>query len=100
MNCHSCKTPLVLVFPSDDPNCRQFDNALEITFEGGYGMFTDEIGDDERQNVIICHECAHELCRIVPWVEKLIDSRRSHSHTQAYKKAHPDHYGWDYEEYK
>jgi len=46
---------------------------------------------------VICHDCAHELCATIPWIERLINSHNSHAHRTAWKEAHPDHYGWDYD---
>lgn len=46
---------------------------------------------------VICHECAHELCATVPWVERLIRPHGSHAHKTAWKEAHPEHWGWDYD---
>lgn len=88
--------------PDFDPASEQYDNALEITFNGGYGMFIDPI--DEEYRVIICHECAHHLCETVQWIGKLLNPFNSHSHK--YWKRLPDgstqdvfwpedHHGWD-----
>lgn len=45
--------------------------------------------------VVLCHDCAHALCEAVPWINKLIEPLRSHSHREEYMAAHPDHQGWD-----
>lgn len=45
---------------------------------------------------VICHECAHQLCADVPWIERLIHAHNSHSHKTSYHEAHPEHWGWDY----
>lgn len=79
----------------------QFDNSLWLGFHGGYGMFIDPmvrtpvLGANEE--AVICHDCAHELCAKVPWIEKLLDSYSSHSHTDEYHIDNLDHYGWDYD---
>lgn len=52
---------------------------------------------NRKHRVNICHECAHDLCSKVPWIEKLLDSHSSHSHRTSYVDANPDHYGWDYD---
>lgn len=44
---------------------------------------------------VICHDCAHSLCAAFPWLDKLIQPYRSHSHRQEYIDANPDHPGWD-----
>ena len=46
---------------------------------------------------VICHECAHALCAQVPWLAKLLNPHGSHAHRTAWKEAHPDHWGWDYD---
>lgn len=92
-----------------------FDNALWIKFSGGYGQFVEvdhfrdwpSEYDHDRQNedgswhrgegIRICHDCAHQLCEVVPWIGKLINPYSSHSHTLKYQQNHPDHFGWDYD---
>lgn len=76
----------------------QFDNALWIRFDGGYGMFVDPMREEYK--IVICHECAHALCDQHPWIGKLLNPHGSHAHKTAYVEAHPDHYGWDYDHYK
>jgi hypothetical protein len=102
--CFSCGAELKPVFPEHvDPDAikrddfTQYDNALPITFDGGYGMFHDDMDAGCRYEVVICHECAHKLCKVAPWVGALIDPATSHSHTEEYSKKHPNHFGWDYE---
>jgi hypothetical protein len=73
--CHICKGELEPVFTD---GLHQFENALEIIFGGGYGMFIDTMGDDPR--VMICHDCAHTLCDSVPWIAQLLDPDNSHTH--------------------
>ena len=67
---------------------------MEIAFYGDYGDF---IETNEPITVIICHDCAHKLCGLVGWVRKLLDPEESHTHTVEYRKAHPAHYGQDYQ---
>lgn len=77
----------------------QFDNALHIQFNGGYGMFIDPMFD-KPPSTFICHECAHALCDALPWICELLNPHSSHSHKMTYVEAHPDHYGWDYDSRK
>ena len=53
--------------------------------------------DGADYEAVICHECAHALFDAVPWLKRLIDPHNSHAHRTAWKDAHPDHYGWDYD---
>jgi hypothetical protein len=81
MNCDACGKPLEAVFPGDNlEDSEQADNALNIGFAGGYGMFIDPIPFGDIQRVTICHECAHALCDAVPWIERLLDPEHSHTH--------------------
>lgn len=125
--CYGCGAELT----ADHDTNYQFDNALWIKFDGGYGMFIDDMVDtldiasevlgdpdavplpiggpgwteeqtaeyrrlaDNVSRVVICHECAHQLCDTVPWVEKLLNSHSSHAHKTSYIEANPDHSGWD-----
>ena len=84
--CVACKKELLL--PEDD------DNALCISFQGGYGMFVDPM--NEPIEAWLCHECAHALCEQIPWIKEVVNPDNSHSHRQEYHDAHPDHIGWDY----
>lgn len=106
-NCISCGEKLKSVFEDQDA-LYQFDNALWIGFYGGYGMFIESKemnGIESSTNVlkssdaeaVLCHDCAHDLCKKIPWIEKLINTHGSHSHTSEYIEGHPDHYGWDYD---
>lgn len=80
MNCYACEAELEPVF-EDHPNSIQFDNALAISFMGGYGMFFDDLDVPlEDQLVVLCHDCAHDMCKKLPWAEKLLDPEGSHSH--------------------
>ena len=47
---------------------------------------------------VICHECAHALCEQVGWIGKLLQPANSHAHRTEWKEAHPNHYGWDYDQ--
>lgn len=80
-----CKKVLVPVI-EDDPSVEtslQYDNALEIQFDGGYGMFIDPMGDEAHGfHAVICHDCAITMCTKVPWVAKLLQPIDSHSHKE------------------
>ena len=89
MNCHACNAELVEVY---GPTNYQYDNALWLTFDGGYAMFIDVIYDSERPKVVICHDCAHRLCDAVPWIKKLLNPALSHSHLPGDWEGHE---GWD-----
>ncbi len=105
-----------------DSTTDHLDNALVIAFDGGYGMFIDPIPHDEHfegvkpgaeggytmeqwreaavkaradYEVIICHECAHDLCDKVPWINKLLEPKSSHAHRAG--SVPDDHVGWDNE---
>lgn len=101
--CTACGDTLVPVFEGHD-TVSQYENALIIGFYGGYGMFTDNIevvfGDEKRllpgspcEEAIICHSCAHALCKAVPWINRLIEPLNSHAHS--YDKDWTGHEGWD-----
>jgi hypothetical protein len=94
--CYACDVLLIQVdqFHGD---YRQFENALEVTFNGGYAEFIDVIDDPNPYNAYICHECAHDLCEKIPWINRLINPHKSHSHKAEYVEANPDHFGWDYD---
>lgn len=42
---------------------------------------------------VICHDCAHDLCKRVPWIEKLLNPHGSHAHS--IRKDWTGHTGWD-----
>lgn len=81
--CYACQKTLEPVFEDSDADaCSQFDNALIVEIHGGYGMFTDSLGASkydgipgliDYNQVILCHECAHEACEALPWMNRLID---------------------------
>ena len=79
--CDSCGATLEKVFEEHD--ALQYDNALHIRFDGGYGEFVDAPfmpgGPDSLYN-IICHDCAHALCEAFPWVKATLRPDRSHTH--------------------
>lgn len=106
--CYSCGKKLKKEFEDMDTNYR-FDNALWIGLHGGYGMFieskdynqyrdTEHVLKNADMEAVICHDCAHDACEKIPWLERLIDTHNSHSHTAEYMKEHPHHYGCDYDD--
>lgn len=98
INCYACGKALEPVAITDNTTY-QLDNALWLTFSGGYGMFIESFGDglvepeSSQDHVVICHECAHALCAAVPWIGKLLDPLNSHSHKQGVDWT--GHSGWD-----
>lgn len=101
MKCHLCSNDLEPQF-EDEEQAYQFDNNLWIAFFGGYGMFIESAGYvDSNEHplketgasyaVTLCHDCAHALCERESWMKELLQPARSHTHTQAYLSAHPDH---------
>jgi hypothetical protein len=57
----------------------------------------ERILDQPDYEAVLCHDCAHGLCEREPWLFKLINPHGSHAHRTAWKKAHPEHWGWDYD---
>lgn len=80
----------------------QYDNALIIQFDGGYGMFCDPMTEEQFSGLqaIICHECAHALCALMPWMSRIIDPYRSHAHSvdKIPGLLAEGHRGWDLED--
>jgi hypothetical protein len=64
------------------PKYLQYDNALHVRFDGGYGEFVDNYEGGDRYYSIICHECAHDLCERVPWIKDVLRPERSHTHRE------------------
>lgn len=98
-NCVSCGADPTTMGGGANPT-REYDNALPLAVNGGYGQFTDpmdEAGFTAGFKVVLCHDCAHEACDKLPWLKELLDPEASHSHTEAYREANPEHYGWDYD---
>lgn len=88
-----------------DPMVDSFDIREEVTGEQvviGRPMSAEHQVEYLRRmwklmEVILCHECAHDLCDKFPAFRNKIDPHNSHSHKTAYVEAHPDHWGWDYD---
>ncbi|HUD03326.1 MAG TPA: hypothetical protein VMR51_00845 [Patescibacteria group bacterium] len=111
--CFVCQKELVPEFPeSFEKGSYQYKNALIVNMYGSYGMFVDQIPQeyldeedrfDPNKNIktgllgeytaIICHDCAHDLCKKISWINKLIDPNNSHSHS--YDQDWINHTGWD-----
>lgn len=94
VHCQGCATRLVPGLRTD--TTYQFDNALWLQFDGGYGMFIDPMAE-ESVRAVICHDCAHDLCDKVPWLAGLLDPASSHSHRddQCEGLILEGHRGWD-----
>ncbi len=111
--CFVCHKELEPIFPDlFKKGGVQYSNALIVNMAGGYGMFVDplpqewldeeEIQDTsawvkrgmlDENTAIICHECAHDLCSKVPWINNLIKPDVSHAHP--YGVDWTGHVGWD-----
>jgi len=105
-NCFACRQPLKPVFPDmHQRGASQYENALRISFDGSYEMFIDPpfmfIDEDEYidpdeftkkgmledpLSLIICHDCAHDLCNKVPWIKDLLDAENAHSHSANFEE--------------
>lgn len=92
-SCFACKKALEQVFAEPEEDSQQWDLALIVGFDGSWGMFIDpeqekdcgrqdQIGQLGRYSVVICHECAHQMCETLPWVEQLLEPYSSHLHPQ------------------
>lgn len=66
-----------------DP-AEELQNEATLIFTGGYGSFIDAF--DSMPSLLLCHECAHELCE---WIG--IDPRNWHTHS-IYGGQHNDHH--------
>ena len=86
MRCANCGSELQPVFDGQKYP-RQCDNALEIEFSGGYGMFIDPIGES-RKIALLCHDCAHALCNQYPWMAELVDPYHGHMHGSFTEHGH------------
>jgi hypothetical protein len=72
--CSNCGTELHPVFPEHDclGNIQLID-ALPVTFDGGYGMFYDDI-DDNILSLVLCKNCAIALFDALPTLKNFVDS--------------------------
>jgi hypothetical protein len=90
----SCGAELVPVFPDSHDLDVQYDNALEVSLSGGYGMFFDNIDGDH--HVLLCHDCAHVACLNLPWLDRLLRPDFSHAHSAEFWRFNRGHLGWDH----
>lgn len=110
MQCTACGKSIPPEFPPQEGESEspyQGDNNLWLGFFGGYGMFVEAQGyvSDNNAQVLkdtratyeanLCHDCAHALCEAHPWLAKLLQPERAHSHTEDFWKDNPLHEGWD-----
>lgn len=97
VTCSNCETVLRSATSSD--TTRQYDNALWITFGGGYDMFIDYLTPEEQPEVVLCHACAHALCATVGWIGALLNPHESHAHRsdEIDSLLRAGHTGWDLE---
>lgn len=81
MKCSSCAIELTPVFAGDHEAATtgQFDNVLVLHVAGGYGMFVDNLYEEE-PFFVLCHDCSHMFCNIFDPERQLIDPYTSHSH--------------------
>ena len=109
VHCYSCGADLEAAIHDTEQEaleCEQWDNALVVEVHGGFGMFFDSLGQEDVQNkaeigllqndgkkrVVLCHDCGHKACDVLPWLSHLIDPERAHSHRV---DPGPPHKGWD-----
>jgi hypothetical protein len=75
MRCVDCRGPI-----PDDEN-----NALFLEMQGGYALFVESdqfMSQYFRDNnpLVLCHDCAHKLCDMLPWLNNIIEPQTSHTH--------------------
>lgn len=89
--CYACHAELEPVHPTGNhpKESGHYENALEIRFNGGYAMFID-LG---YPTIFLCHNCAHEACESLEWMDRLLQPRTSHTHSV--NKDWGDHQGAD-----
>jgi len=78
--CYGCGAELEPVMPSDVAlanieESNQYNDALPIFFDGGYGMYHDRMDKECRHKVVVCKECADRLLAAVPWIARLFKER-------------------------
>ena len=81
------------------PNSLQYDNNLVLDVRGGYGMFTDPMGNvpgvddgrpfDPEQTLLLCHECAHEFAA---WMGIDVSGWHTHVPADLGGTQHADHH--------
>ncbi|MEI6237000.1 MAG: hypothetical protein WCP03_00155 [Candidatus Saccharibacteria bacterium] len=111
--CFVCQKELEPVFPNQfKKGSVQYNNALIVNMAGGYSMFVDPFPQEwlfeedrldtsdwvkkgrlDQCTAIICHDCAHDLCEKVSWINTLIEPKNTHSHR--IDMDWTGHTGWD-----
>lgn len=95
--CVACGGPTTHTSVNAGGATTEYSNALVMELFGAYSMFFDALSADANHTVILCHDCAHDACDSLPWLAALLEPANAHSHTEQYRDANPDHYGWDYD---
>jgi hypothetical protein len=72
ITCTNCNIKLERVFEFMPSNIQCFD-ALPVAFNGGYGMFYDDI-DESLVQVLLCKNCALKLFEALPNLKHYIPS--------------------------
>jgi hypothetical protein len=94
-HCDRCHLELPIQPGITEPGSVQYDNALVVRLEGGYGMFVDSLpwgdtvdnrGLNPRYDALLCHECAHALALFLGK-----DPSNWHTH-RSDSGQHPDHH--------
>lgn len=96
--CSACDTELTPV--GDAPTDYQFDNALWLKASGGYAMFVDDI--DAGHSIVLCHDCAHQLCDSSAVMRAMLQPWSSHGHdfSEIEELIAAGHRGWDVDEFR
>jgi hypothetical protein len=93
--CDRCHLELVTIPGLTEAGSLQYDNALVVRLEGGYGMFLDPLDTgnvaDRRElnrayDSLLCHECGHALALFLGK-----DPSNWHTHRPDIGQ-HPDHH--------
>lgn len=93
--CDRCQKDLPFQHDIQLPGSIQYDNALVVRLDGGYGMFVDDPFRSEHLDqrglhpifdALLCHECAHDLAVFLGK-----DARTWHTHRPG-SGMHPDHH--------
>ena len=75
--CDSCGKELALVTHAN-PKSEQFEDALVLQFDGGYGMYIDIVNEVELRDVrfVLCKDCADKLLAENPFITKVFTHNR------------------------
>lgn len=71
LSCDNCGENIPLVFADPNGQTQQGDDALQITFDGGYGMYVDPLVQPDL-HMLWCKKCADALCAAFPSIHELI----------------------------